>query len=75
MEFSTCFHLILRMLFYTNLTNPSKEKYSCQKLFKDKIYFLKCINLPCMILGLVVAANHFQFLVNLKFILTLCHLL
>jgi hypothetical protein len=48
------------MLFCTNLTNPFKEKYSYQKLFKDRIYFLKCINLPGMILGLVAAANHLQ---------------
>jgi len=48
------------MLFYTNLTNPSKKKYSYQKLFKDRICFLKCINLQGMILGLIVAANHFQ---------------
>jgi len=48
------------MLFYTNFTNPSKKKYSYQKLFKDKIYFFKCINLQGIILGFVVAANHFQ---------------
>jgi len=59
MKFSTSFHWFLGCC-YTNLTNPSKKKYSYQKLFKDKIYFLKCINLQGMILGLVVAANHFQ---------------
>ena len=62
--------LILRMLFYTNLINPSKEKYNYQKLFKDKIYFLKCINLQGMILDLGVAANHFQ--ISCKFEIDSC---
>jgi hypothetical protein len=56
MEFSTS----LGCCFILTLQIHQKKKYSYQKLFKDKIYFFKCINLQGIILGFVVAANHFQ---------------